>query len=236
MRQGVGSLEDAIDSYRSRSRLGGPEGGLIRWFLRACPIAVPRECSATVFLEPRLESGFPDLVIVIWEPSTADSWPASRELLTNRDLQLVQLLLELGTSTEAELASLLGRRIRSSMERLAESEVTARSRGVWRVRSLRSVFAVREIIALEAKVGELAAVVRQAQLNTWFASRSYVLVPGLRRRAQLVALAKDAGVGVWTGNDSPIRLVKAPRMRLPRSFASWLFNEWTWRAARQGEF
>src|SRR5271169_4258434 len=44
----------------------GPERKLVEAFLEELPFSTPRGCHATVFCEPRIESGFPDLVVVLW--------------------------------------------------------------------------------------------------------------------------------------------------------------------------
>ena len=53
-----------------RKNVPGPEHELLDWFLEQQPIRAPRGCRATFFREPRLESGFPDLVAVIWHVNT----------------------------------------------------------------------------------------------------------------------------------------------------------------------
>jgi hypothetical protein len=107
-----------------------------------------------------------------------------------------------------------------------------RIRNSWVARPLSHSFAVRRIIAVEAKVAEWAAALDQASLNTWFASESYVLVPHVPRGERLLAAAKSLGVGVWARNSKAKYAVSTSSANLPRSYASWLFNEWVWRAVR----
>lgn len=49
-----------IGTFFRRQR-GGPERTLVNWFLENIPVQIPSGCRMTVFQEPRLESGFPDL-------------------------------------------------------------------------------------------------------------------------------------------------------------------------------
>jgi hypothetical protein len=44
-----------------RSKRVGPELDLIEDFLQKSNFQVPRGCNITIFREPRIESGFPDL-------------------------------------------------------------------------------------------------------------------------------------------------------------------------------
>jgi hypothetical protein len=99
--------------------------------------------------------------------------------------------------------------------------------------SLARIFAVREIVAIEAKIREWSEAIAQARLNTWFASRSFVLVPSVPRRSQLLAEAESSAVGVFSRGPGMSPVVReANRFGLPRSYASWLFNEWVWRSSR----
>jgi hypothetical protein len=100
----------------------------------------------------------------------------------------------------------------------------------WRLRPKKEVFAVREIIAIEAKVHPRQEVFHQAMENYWFASRSYVLVKNRRSNETAIQAASSLPVGVWvTGEPSPIVKVRKPQRQQPVSYASWLFNEWVWR-------
>ena len=103
-------------------------------------------------------------------------------------------------------------------------------RNSWSARSLSTIFAVRRIISIEAKMNEFSAALEQAYLNTWFASHSYVLLPKVPKKESLINAAKTLGIGIWAKD---IELVEAPSQQeiLPRSYASWLFNEWAWKTA-----
>lgn len=70
----------------------GPEQKLLDWFLEQDIISVPRGHKVTVFREPRLPSGFPDLVIVIWKESVARQWTSARASLTASDLRVMHFL------------------------------------------------------------------------------------------------------------------------------------------------
>jgi hypothetical protein len=216
----------------SRNPQPGPEDGLVEWFLGTTGLLLaPRGFRVTVFREPRLESGFPDLVFVVWSERIAHAWTPRRSDLLRRDIRLLQLILELGSASESDLAGIVGKRAHQSVDRLAAGGLIRRVGGGWSVKALRSIFAVREIIAIEAKMGEWGAVMRQAFLNTWFASMSYVLLPGLPRRRSVLIEAERLGVGVWARSHAAGTVLRPARFDLPRSYASWLFNEWAWRAA-----
>jgi hypothetical protein len=98
---------------------------------------------------------------------------------------------------------------------------------------LRKNFAVRRIVAFEAKISDWRGAIQQAALNKWFASESYILVPRIPARSVIIETAEAAGVGVWIeGEVSPYLVTPRVNSREPLSYASWLFNEWSWRFAR----
>jgi hypothetical protein len=211
----------------------GVEGQLLDGFLARYPYSVSTGCRLTILREPRLDSGFPDAVAVVWDPRVASRWPAARGALKTEDLRVAQLLNGYGAVTKADLEKLTRRRVDPVLERLLAAEVVgARRDGTWRLRPLREVFALRDIIAIEAKVTHWRAVVEQATRNTWFASRSYVLLPRAPKDKNAAAEAVSRGIGIWTVPSNTPRLIAgARRHSLPRSYASWLFNEWVWRDA-----
>jgi hypothetical protein len=180
----------------------------------------------SVFCEPLLETGYPDLVVVHWHRCRAEAWPAARAELTPDDVKLLHFLTAARRVLRAELPE---RRARS-LDRLAAAGVVRISSRWVRCRSLREIFAVSRIIALEAKISDWRKGLHQAFLNTWFASESFLLLPQAPERSQVIAEARRVGVGVV---DATQRLtaphVAARRDRLPQSYASWLFNEWVWR-------
>jgi hypothetical protein len=75
-----------------RRQRGGPERALIDWFLGNDSVRVPSGCRLTIFQEPRLESGFADLVIVFWRERQTWEWNPARAKLTSEDIRLLHYL------------------------------------------------------------------------------------------------------------------------------------------------
>ena len=213
-----------------RKQVPGPEIDLIDWFLEQQPIRVPRGCRGTIFREPRLESGFPDLVAVIWHINTARQWSPERASLTPADVRVLHHLAHRGPCTEGDLSVLFTDRLRSRLERLEMANTVRRTKTHWHARPLSQTFAVRQIIAFEAKLSKWSAVLEQAYLNTWFASESYVLIPKLPRSSSFEQSARSRGIGIWTKQHGKVSSAAGEANATPRSYASWLFNEWVWRA------
>lgn len=209
----------------------GPEEELVAEFISRLEVRVPKGCRATLFKEPRLESGFPDMVVVVWKQGTTSHWHPDRVHLTALDLRILHLLVTGDPWGWPELDALFGKAGRLAVDRLLRADVVrSNSRRVW-ARPLHKVFAVRHIYAIEAKVSQVPAALRQASVNTWFAQSSYVLVPRMPKGSVLLDRAEDLGVGIWSANDTVLDARRTtPLDGKPVSHASWLFNEWVVRA------
>ena len=110
-------------------------------------------------------------------------------------------------------------------------ELFARHRIGGKLRALRDVFAVRRLIAIEAKVIDWQDGLQQAFQNVWFASESYLLLPRLPQSSILIEKANHFGVGLRVmGQALDSSELRSRQANIPRSYASWLFNEWVWRA------
>jgi hypothetical protein len=204
----------------------GPETALVEWFLDRWPLRTPRGCGVTVFREPRLESGIPDLVVVMWDIKAAERWNPNRAAFQKADYQLMQLIRSSGSLRDRMVPHLSTRTLSKQLTRLEEAQMIRRKSNGWMPAPLSETFAARHIIAIEAKMSEWTAALMQARLNTWFASASYVLLPHVPRRSAVLERAQSHGVGVWT-RAVDTKAVSLPATRkLPLSYASWLFNDW----------
>lgn len=205
----------------------GPESELVQWFLNDSPVAVPRGCQTTIFQEPRLESGFPDLVIVQWRETRTLDWKPERLKLKAEDIRILHCLSNAGPLSECSLKALFGRDAKCRLERLLDADVIYSRSGMWKARPLKNIFAVHRIIAIEAKMEDIRGGFQQALLNTWFASLSYLLTPHVPRSEGVMVRAAALGVGLWSQKAGVVHAPDAAPV--PRSYASWLFNEWVWR-------
>ena len=210
-----------------RSARCGPELDLVISFLNGPLFAAPPRCDVAVFQEPRLASGFPDLVVVFWRRDIAQNWKSARTELHRDDIRLAQYLHQTGPTMMPDLHDSGARHSLRSLERLHAAGLVEPKHGAWALRPLSEIFAIEQLIAVEAKVSEWRAGLEQAWLNTWFASDSYLLVPHVPRGSALLEQAKEIGIGVWTEQGQVIAPTCRPK--LPTSYASWLFNEWVGR-------
>lgn len=147
--------------------------------------------------------------------------------MTHSDLRVLQYLVRAESATDEELRTLYPRGLGATLERLADARLVRRWRDMWTPLSLSRTFAIRRLIALEAKIANWPAVIHQARRNTWFACESYVLLPALER-ASRSHRRPPRGLRVCTPEDAVIR-VRMTEGSVPRCYASWLFNEWVLR-------
>ncbi len=212
---------------RFREPRPGPEHLLIEWFLSETRVPIPRGHQVSVFREPSIESGMPDLVLVVWKPSLARAWNAARADLTKSDFRFLQLMVHQGPKTAAQLEDLSRSPIEPILTRLECAHMIHKRGRRWQPRPLGQIFAATQIIAVEAKMSDWRRGLEQAATNRWFASASYLLMPRAPRSGAFRTAADASGVGLWT-QDTPF-LKTAASGSLPCSYASWLFHEWAWR-------
>ena len=211
-----------------RSERGGPEADLVAEFVRRLVVEVPRGCKYTIFREPHLECGVPDLVVAVWRSCTVEEWVEERADVKPSDLRVLQYLVRAKGAADEELQMLYPKGWRAAVDRLADARLIRRWRRMWVPRSLSRSFALRRLIAVEAKIADWSGVIQQAQRNTWFACDSYILVPA-PAQTERSGRRPPRGVRVCTPDDAVIRVGLAEET-VPRCYASWLFNEWVLRA------
>jgi hypothetical protein len=193
-----------VDSTTNPSKSGilfrkgrsGPEQDLVDWFLELHAVKAKRGERLTVFREPRLPSGFPDLVVVVWNESVAAKWSTERRSIIPADLRLMQHLATVGPIRTLDLKPLFGPETERSLGRLERADMVVLRKGRWQARALSRTFAIRRIVAIEAKVAEWRAALDQAFINTWFTAESYVLVPAIPKGTDLLETALQHGIGV----------------------------------------
>lgn len=217
-------------SLNLRTPTRGEEHDLVRAYIQR-QLPLPRLGQVrTVFVEPEVETGYPDLVVAYWHERTAAEWPSERANLRRADLQVMHGLFIDGPSSAARLQAAHRSSFHESLERLVAAGMVYRKGTLWYARSVQSIFALRRLVAIEAKVGDWRRGAWQAVRNTWFASESYLLAPPDVTTPELIGEATRLGIGLLQANAPFSRpVVEAESAPLPRSYASWLFNEWVWR-------
>jgi len=239
----VFSSSDPDIGYCARKITLGPESDLVKGFLANGLVGKGYSFQSNqmaVFVEPHIDSGFPDVVLAEFKPGFYDHWPEARNELTGEDLRLLSFLYSRGGADfNVMQMSLRGGSavLARSLELLVDSGLIDRDREsrCWRPRPIDETYGITRLVAIEAKVCNSENVLEQAALNQWFASESYALTPVMPAGA-FAERARRAGVGMVAAMEGkPFRRCIAPRrFRLPSSHASWQFNEWLGRRINIG--
>lgn len=216
----------------TRSTREGPESQLTSEFIEnRIPILREHKRHYAIFCEPMLETGFPDIVIVSYNPKAFDNWQGERSKLTVLDIKILHHLHFRGGANAHTIEKELGvnsNDLIRSLERLLESKLIRWYSKQWMPRSLKTRFAVRSIVAIEAKIKNWRTAFKQAELNRWFASESYVLLPVSNPQEKILVESEKLGIGIYSmpNNSYTRKIIASKQGQLPSSYASWLFNEW----------
>lgn len=182
-----------------------------------------------ILLEPQLDSGFPDIVIVYFEPEVARNWSIKRLKVNKLDLRILHYIFSEKDVDNSALENIFPGDFYKSIRRLLSAELVHYQSGKLQAKPLEEIFAIKRLIAIEAKVKNWQEGLHQAIQNTWFASESYLLLPKLPSNSELIQGAKSFGVGIVTTHCSLVESRLLPSVgKLPKSYVSWLFNEWVW--------
>lgn len=225
-------MAESVD-IRFKKRMEGPESVLVNDFL-----SVYKKNNSTIhktftiFTEPFTGSGFPDLVIVLWDDIQIQKWHPERNNLRNIDLKILHHMMSNRHGyTLKNLQEQLGysnKKLECSLEKLsAASLVRHLKNDTFRVCSKNDAFYVKSIIAIEAKIKNWKSAFIQAETNFWFASESYVLLPGESLRNSIINKAAESPAGLLSYCNNNYNVIsKSERRSMPVSYCSWIFNEY----------
>jgi len=219
---------------QKRTARPGPEIRMLRAALKT-EFFFRRQLPAVFFHEPELPTGLPDLVAVYMSKKAPEVSP-KRLRLKETHIRVLHGLHILSSISLHDLSPLL-RIAPRELERLAidlnDAELVTFQGGILAPKRLSHSFAVKHIVAIEAKVGNWSKALEQASANRWFASQSFILIPPSRSLAKIADRALELGVGVLVFEGNEVNQIIDSRVApIPASYGSWLFNEWALRRGR----
>ncbi len=182
-----------------------------------------------IFIEPKIESGFPDIVFAEYEPNMECYWNCYRNRLNENDYKILdQILYAKGCSGRylCEKLGNSGAQVIESLEKLLDAKMIYRKNGVWRNYNLEKIYSIKKLISVEAKLGNIKKVREQTIANTWFASQSYALISTKNPRPKTIETFQKSGIGLYCKDYDFNKLVEAKKLSLPSSYLSWQFNDW----------
>ena len=218
-----------------RTPIKGPESLLVNNFAEQYIDKLQKQKRHyALFYEPLLPTGYPDLVVVAYNPHKYESWNEQREKLTVLDFKVLHHLYFVKGSTSVNLEKQLGmdsKLLLRSLERLMDASMIKRTKQRWVPYRLSNNYGISSIKTIEAKISDWSSVFNQATMNLWFSSESSILSPVTKPSNKVVSKAASKGIGIYSMPlrvNSTISSIQKPRTTggLPISYASWLLNEW----------
>lgn len=235
---------DTSIGYQARKVTLGPESDLVTAFLESGLEGKGYSFTSArmaIFIEPKIDSGFPDIVLAEYKPGFFNKWKAARNELTSADLKLLSFLYSVDGANIRDIRDSMcisALSAEKSIELLADADLVDRDRvsRCWKPRPLDKTFGISRLIAVEAKVCNNEEVLEQASKNRWFASESWALTPVSPKR-DFLSRVRSAGIGMVaaTGKASFRKCAQARTFVLPSSYVSWQFNEWIGRKLSKGK-
>ena len=185
-----------------------------------------------VFIEPRLVTGFPDLVFATYAPHAYENWVTKRNDLDSTDLKILTFIMRKQNCTSSSIVEELKfseKKVLYSIENLLDSGLIQRKKESWIVERINKIYGIKKLVTVEAKIGNIKKVTEQSFINTWFASHSYALISS-KPIINTINQMKAHGVGLYCQNKGFKKVIEAQRYDLPSSYVSLQFNEWIGRS------
>lgn len=184
-----------------------------------------------IFIEPQIDTGYPDIVLVEYYASTLPEPNKARGKINATDLKILYYIHCQKHITLQELSKKLAytpEEVHRSIQRLANANLIYLSKSGTSVRNraLSKYCPIKRIIAIEAKLDKWNEAIVQAEHNIWFATESYVLLNKEKCSFTILDRCKDKGIGVILVNGHTRTALKSAVRRFPVSYASLQFNEW----------
>lgn len=232
------ACSDSSIGYRARTSTQGEELDMVHQFIQKVETRYKKlkKKNLAIFIEPQLESGYPDIVLVEYKNIDNIFYNAERSKLSYTDLKIFFEILQHNSISLENLQNVLGyelHQIKKTVHLLSKSNlVTISSTGRYvRKRALRSFFKIKKIISIEAKINKWHDVIDQSYTNQWFSSETYVLLKKYSN-SQCVDDCAEKGMGVIIADTNKFKKLNDSLIRrLPVSYVSLLFNEWIIRKA-----
>lgn len=184
-----------------------------------------------IFIEPQIDTGYPDIVIVDYYETKDISWIDERNYLSNNDLRILFEIQKKKTISVDALEGLLGftkNDLEKSILRLSKSNMVHTNKHNSKIRSakFKSYCRINNIISIEAKIDKWNEAIRQATNNTWFATESYILMKKDRCNEAIMNVCKERGIGIILMNGKITCKLRSEKQSMPVSYSSLQFNEW----------
>lgn len=215
----------------SDKMLNGPEYKLVEQFITSQDYFKEDGLEYTIIREVQAEIGIPDILILVWDKNALKNWKKERLDLDKSDIKILHHISNKGKRGEdlINMVFILGyskKQIDKTVNKLIAAGLIVQKGGKVFTIDLTENFFIRKIIAIEAKVRDWKKAIFQAQLNENFSSHSYVLLPNEYISPKVKSsFNKEIGL-LGQAGDKTILKKKARKGNLPKSYFSWVINEY----------
>lgn len=219
--------------YVARTNTKGQEFEMVKKYLNHLVLKYGKlkNKKVAIFIEPQLDTGYPDIVIVEYFSLPTNKWEISRSDLTCTDLKILFYIQGQKNSSISEISHTLGypsASVEGSLKKLSAAGMVYLSKSKKYVRNVRleTYCRIHKIIAIEAKIDKWKDAIRQASNNVWFATESYILINKESCSPTISETCKANGIGIILVNGTIKKELASTQRRFPVSYASLQFNEW----------
>ena len=206
----------------------GPELDMVLEYVTGqLPPAGPGE-RREILLEPHVCTSYPDAVILYWDEEAGTRLRTKFDGVRVFDLQILSALSHSRSWSMERVRTTYGKQAIRSIARLENAGAVVLTGSRVSAAPLDELFALRRVIALEAKMRDWSCGLAQALHNTWFTTESYLLLHTMPKRRTPHDEAERLGIGIL-GQDTPILGPQARmqlRLRRQPSVGAWLLNTW----------
>lgn len=232
-------IDNSIDiGVKFRNKTEGPELNLVYDYIDNISNNFKhKENNLAIFIEPLVDTSYPDIVLLEYLPDNLDKWNDYRNNLSVNDIKLLTIIKQFESITSLSLynrTKINYKSMLSSLEKLIDSDLISRKNEKWTINPIDDIFFLKKLITVEAKINQLDNLLHQADVNNWFASQSYALSNVKKPQNKTIEKYKEYGIGLHSFQNNKItELTKAKRQKIPNNYASWMFNEWLGRYITQ---
>jgi hypothetical protein len=216
----------------------GPELDLVNQFIDNTTNSFKHKRNKmAIFVEPLVDTAYPDIVFAEYDPSLLEQWQSSRNSINTTDIKIFDNIRAMRGAKAETIVSKTHfnyKTVLLSLERLLDAGLINRTNNQWISKPLKEIYSIKRLLSVEAKIGEWDTLLNQADANRWFASESYALSSVKNPKPHTIQRFKEYGVGLYGFSDGEVvEFNKAEKQGLPTSYMSWMFNEWVGRYVTQ---
>lgn len=218
---------------KTRKQTKGEELDLVKKFIEYYANKFDSKKTNTklvIFCEPYIESGFPDIVFAEYQEEIYNNWNDKRENLKINDLKVLQHIINSKKITSKKIKTQLGltgdNDLLPIIEKLYDAELIVRKNGFYEPKCLDLFYGIRKLEVFEAKINNITTVVEQANINNWFASKTFILSNVNHPTEKTIQKLEKTGVGMYALDQEFKKIKDAKKHSLPSCYISLLFNEW----------